>query len=111
MLLVVGEGGASCCCRMKCSTFSKLIVYVPDITRQGIGSTLDSPSCQSKLVLEQNFVKGRLVGLQEAQMVQHCLKGVRARAKEDVPKRSVLRRDVWREEVVFHLKNRETQCS
>lgn len=49
---------------------SELIVRVPNITGQGIGSLLNRPGCHGQLVPEQVLVKGISVGLQEAQVVQ-----------------------------------------
>lgn len=76
----------------------------PDVPHQWVGTALDGPGCQGKLIPEQIKVGFWVVALQGVQVVRQSLQGVGAWAHQDVAERSLPGRHVWGQEVPLHLK-------
>ena len=85
---------------------SEGMVYVPDVSAQGVSSPLQGPGEKSQLPSETCLVEALRVGGQQGQVLGERAQCVLASAVQNMPERSLHRRHVLGQEVVFHLEHR-----
>lgn len=83
------------------------IIHGPDVPCQRIGTALDGPGCQGKLIPEEMGIGIRVVSLQSIEVIRQSLQCVGAWAHQYVAEWTLPGRHVRWQEVPLHLQEEE----
>lgn len=98
----------SCQGRFNLNLQLNFIVHIPDVAYERVGTALNGPGGQSKLISQQVDVRAGRILFDDGQLVEHVLQRARPRAEQYVSERRGLRRHVRREQIPFHLRTKTT---